>query len=154
MGQSKIDKFSEEEFKNIIKSSNSLAECCRKIGLSDKGRHGLDAIRKKCFELNINYEHFNRKGNSNTKRYDLKDILIQNSTYKNLSKLKERLINEKILKYECKECGNKGEWNNKPLTLQLHHINGNHMDHRLENICFLCPNCHTQTDNYGSKNLR
>lgn len=39
----------------------------------------------------------------------------------------------------------------KPLTLELDHINGNHKDNRLNNLRFLCPNCHTQTATYGSK---
>ena len=43
-------------------------------------------------------------------------------------------------------------WNGNPLKLQLHHINGNHNDNRIENLQILCPNCHTQTDNFCGKN--
>ena len=56
----------------------------------------------------------------------------------------------KFVPYECSEC-KISKWNNKPITLQLHHINGNNKDNRFENLCLLCPNCHTQTDTYSGK---
>ena len=40
------------------------------------------------------------------------------------------------------------------LSLCLHHINGDRHDNRLENLELLCPNCHSQTPNFGSKNKR
>ena len=42
---------------------------------------------------------------------------------------------------------------NKILVLQLDHINGDYRDNRLENLRLLCPNCHSQTETFGSKNL-
>ena len=51
----------------------------------------------------------------------------------------------------CSECGQTPLWNNKPLVLQLDHIDGDSDNNSLDNLRLLCPNCHTQTDNYGSK---
>ena len=50
------------------------------------------------------------------------------------------------------ECGI-SEWLGNPLALQLDHINGVNNDHRLTNLRFLCPNCHSQTDTYAGKNM-
>lgn len=68
-------------------------------------------------ELNINAKHFNTKGNSNNTRYTLDEILVENSKYRNISRLKKRLISEHKLEYICSECGNLGEWNGKKLIL-------------------------------------
>ena len=79
--------------------------------------------------------------------------MVENSTYSNMTKFKERLIKANLIEYKCSSCGIT-KWNGKPLTLQLHHINGNNRDNRLENLTFLCPNCHSQTDNFSGKNAR
>jgi 5-methylcytosine-specific restriction endonuclease McrA len=77
-------------------------------------------------------------------------VFIENSYYAR-HHIKRRIIEQKLIPYVCDDCGNKGKHNNKPLSLQLDHINGNGNDHRLENLRFLCPNCHSQTDTYAGK---
>ena len=138
----------------MIKESHSYAECCRKIGYSDRGRYGSDQIKKRCAELNISTEHFSSVASmiKVAQKYTLDEILVENSSYKNISRLKLRLINENRLEYVCAICGNNGFWNDQPLTLTLDHINGKHLDHRIENLRFLCPNCHSQTETFSGKN--
>jgi transposase-like protein len=51
----------------------------------------------------------------------------------------------------CSGCGIGPEWNGKKLTLQLEHINGVYNDNRIENLTFLCPNCHSQTPTFSGK---
>jgi 5-methylcytosine-specific restriction endonuclease McrA len=54
--------------------------------------------------------------------------------------------------YKCVECGISDSYNNKPITLELEHIDGNSDNNNLENLCWLCPNCHSQTSTYKAKN--
>jgi len=56
-----------------------------------------------------------------------------------------------LVPYVCRDCGITNNWNNKPISLQLEHINGISSDNRIDNLCFLCPNCHSQTDTYAGK---
>jgi 5-methylcytosine-specific restriction endonuclease McrA len=68
------------------------------------------------------------------------------------ARLKKIIHTEGIKPYCCEECGNNGVWRGKPITLELDHINGDTRDNRLENLRFMCPNCHTQTPTYKNKN--
>ncbi len=83
----------------------------------------------------------------------LEDILVKNNKYGS-AVLKHRLIEELYWEYKCLWCGIGPEWNGKPLTLQLDHINGDHYDNRIENLRILCPNCHTQTKTWGMNNTK
>lgn len=150
---SKVYQLSEDQFRQIVKKSHSYAECARKIGLSVNGANATLQIKKRILELNLSTEHFNATQDAHAAtRYNLADILIENSTYANITRLKERLLAANLLEYKCAICGNTGEWNGQKLILQLDHINGNHMDHRLSNLRFLCPNCHSQTTTFSGKN--
>lgn len=53
--------------------------------------------------------------------------------------------------YKCSECSIK-DWQGKPISLHLDHIDGNPGNNLPNNFRLLCPNCHSQTLSYGSKN--
>jgi hypothetical protein len=67
--------------------------------------------------------------------------------------LKRRLISAGMKEPRCEECGI-SEWRGRPLEPDLHHLNGDPKDNRLENLVLLCPNCHRQTDTFGVRNRR
>jgi 5-methylcytosine-specific restriction endonuclease McrA len=76
-------------------------------------------------------------------------VFVANSPYTNSSGVVRRLLGMGW-SYTCHECG-VANWRGRRLTLHLEHINGIHNDHRLLNLRFLCPNCHSQTSTYGNR---
>ena len=145
----KYKQISIEELTKLVKESISIAELMRKLGYTANRGNSFKGLKDYLIENNIDFSHFlgRAHGTTNNTKYTLEEIMVENSTYSNMTKFKSRLIKANLIEYKCSCCGIT-EWNGKPLTLQLHHINGNNRDNRLENLQMLCPNCHSQTDNY------
>jgi DNA-binding CsgD family transcriptional regulator/5-methylcytosine-specific restriction endonuclease McrA len=77
--------------------------------------------------------------------------LLVAGTYRGRNNLKLRLVKEGLKENRCERCG-LDQWYRQPLSIALHHINGDRLDNRLENLALLCPNCHSQTDTYSGRN--
>jgi len=80
-------------------------------------------------------------------------LLVAGRKQTNRTHLKQRLLDAGLKENRCERCGIT-EWRGKPLNMELHHINGDGNDNRLENLELLCGNCHSQTDNWGGRGLK
>ena len=135
--------------------SKSIADVCRNLRIKPNGGN-YRIIHKEIKEYNIDTSHFTGQGwniglgfkPKNTK--PLEEILTENSHYQSF-KLKKRLFKEGIKEQKCEYCNNT-EWMGKPIPLELHHIDGDNTNNKLENLQILCPNCHAQTDTYRGLN--
>jgi DNA-binding CsgD family transcriptional regulator len=83
----------------------------------------------------------------------LDELLVIGRPQTSRSHLKARLIKAGLKENRCERCGIT-EWMGQPLTMELHHVNGDGTDNRLENLQLLCGNCHAQTDNWGGRGVR
>jgi len=150
---SKLGKYSKEYYYELVINYKSWDEILKTLKYTSSFH--IKIIKNHFDQYDINYSNLTYPEISNKKKIELKDILVENSMYSSRG-LKQRLINELGWKRECYHCG-KSTFSNKfvsniPIPLELEHKSGIHSDNRIENLCFLCPTCHSLTPTYCSNN--
>jgi len=146
------DRVEAEAFIKVCNESRSMSEAAATLGIYYSSLRRL-AIKLGCFNPNKSGKGILKTKAEGTDKYYLKDILNGKYPGYHTYKLKIRLLKEGLLKNICAECGLVGEWNGKKLEMELDHIDGIKSNHALKNLRMLCPNCHSQTDTYCSKNI-
>ncbi len=116
-------------------AGHSITECQRRFGFARK-----------------TWEDARRRGDvrSRPQAMPVEQLLIGR---RNRSHVKARLLRLGLKAPRCEACGI-ADWLGEPLSLCLHHVNGDRHDNRLENLRLLCPNCHSQTENFSGRNRR
>lgn len=149
-------KYTYEVLQPIVAESYQWAEVCRKLGI--KPFTGAQwHLTKRAKALGVDYSHFKGQGWSRGKafpqrRRPLAEYLVADGPFIKSDELKKRLIRDGVKAHQCEACGIT-QWMKRPAPIELDHINGNHYDNRLENLRILCPNCHSQTETFSTKNI-
>jgi HNH endonuclease len=124
-----------DEIRTYYEAGHSMTECMRTFGFSRNA--WWDAIRRGVISPRPRLEPIGQ--------------ILRNGRRRNRHHVKTRLLAAGLKDARCEHCG-LTEWRDEPLSLELHHINGDGLDNRLENLELLCPNCHSQTDTWGGRN--
>lgn len=148
-----LSKITKEELVKIVQESDTYAEVLTKLGYGTARNGAQVTLKNKIAMWNIDTSHMSHYRKCNNEKATDDTVFIENSPH-HRNTIRRYVLKHNKVPYECAVCGNKGEWNGKPLTLTLDHINGNHNDNRIENLRFVCPNCDSQSDTYGTKNKR
>lgn len=154
--RSKKNIISKEKAEEIVKNVYNVADFCRAVGWKPRGAN-YQVFYKYVKEYNLDTSHFTGQktnlGNKNKvgitpEEFFKKDKLIKSSD------LMKKILSSKLKEYRCENCG-LTTWQDKEIRLQVHHIDGDHLNNELDNLQLLCPNCHSQTDNFaGRKNKK
>lgn len=134
-----------------VKNNYCYNDVLRALNISTTGNNA-STLKRKIQQYNIDISHFTfRSSNKKPRNKTSIEQYLNNTVYIQTSKLKEKLLEKNLKVNKCEKCG-LTEWNGFPLVIQLHHIDGNKHNNSLSNLQMLCPNCHSQTDNYcGNK---
>jgi Homeodomain-like domain/HNH endonuclease len=124
-----------EEIGAYYAAGHSAAECRRRFGFGVNA--WADAIRRGAIPPRPRLEPLER--------------VLASGRRRSRQHVKVRLLMAGLKEERCESCG-LVDWRGRPLSLELHHVNGDGQDNRLENLRLLCPNCHSQTDTWGARN--
>lgn len=136
----KWESFSKEEIEQFVECSSSYDELAEKIGYQSVGNSSTyRAIVDMINELSLNVSHFQSKEYSfDYTRFKYGAKMNKVTQLRAIAYLRGR---------KCEMCGLE-EWLGEPITLEIHHKDGDRLNNVLDNLQILCPNCHSKTDNW------
>ena len=132
----------------MIENKRPKFEIARVLGVK------YETLNKYLKEFGINYEgNPNRKGIPHLEGRTFMEEYFNGNINVSASTLRRKLIKNGFKDERCECCG-LTEWMGKKIPLELHHINGNHNDNRLENLQILCSNCHSLAHDYSNSDTK
>lgn len=146
----KHEKYTRDVLAEAVAASTSVAGVLRFLGLNQAG--GTHAhISRRIKHHGLDTSHFVRHRNGADRvRLTPDRLLVRLERGSNRTKppLLKRALVEIGRPYLCEGCGCDGTWRGEPLGLEIDHVDGDFHNNERENLRFLCPNCHAQTENW------
>ena len=150
-------KYTDKQVGEAIKTSFSWRETAFKLGLNGDGGSNNKTLKKIASKHSFDFSHFKgcgwNLGKDAVNAIPLKDLLKKN-TIVATGCLKKKLLKKGILKNKCSICGQPPIWKNKPLVLELDHIDGDRLNNELSNLRIICGHCHSQTPTFRGRKLK
>lgn len=129
--------FTREQIETAISNAKSIAEASRNLNINYKTLRSY-AIKYELFKPNQEGKGIHKS---------LKHLGEIIKTFN----VKRKLFRLGLKEKKCECCGITDSWMGKPISLELHHVDGNNRNNDLSNLQILCPNCHSQTPNYRNR---
>lgn len=144
------------ELAPAVAKAKSLAGVLELLGHANTGaartrlKRGLDAY-------GLSTAHFTGQGHTqgaiSPHRKPSSDILrrLEPGSTRTRTMLLRRALDDIGVPHICSTCGIGDTWQGKRLVLEIDHTSGDRLDNRRENLRYLCPSCHSQTETYSKR---
>lgn len=151
------NRYTPDSLGQAISASRSWSDVARYFSLKDSGGGSRAHLQGLAVKWEISTSHFTgqswNRGTVSSAKVPAMQVLMLGTTVRPTAQLRRALLEIGRL-HQCEECGIGPVWNGKRLVLHIDHRSGNRLDNQPPNLRFLCPNCHSQTDNFGIANSR
>ena len=138
--------FTKTELQEMVNQSRSLRELAVKMGYQPDSGSSMKAVKEAISYNNLDIAHFSGQG-WNKDNFDYSRFKKGNAI--KADHMKKALV--ALKGYKCERCG-LSSWQEQEIPLEVHHIDGDHLNSEIDNLQLLCPNCHALTDNWRGKN--
>ena len=151
-------KYTRDQIAEAVRQSTSVVQVLRHLGVKYRSGEAWRLVRSYIAEYKLDTTHFKghgqNKGKPSIRRKTPDQVLVVlDGVYRENGRILRRALLELGVQHTCLECGQSPMWRGKPLVLQVDHQNGDWKDCRRENLRFLCPNCHSQTESFGTRGM-
>ncbi|MFI2783129.1 HNH endonuclease [Streptomyces sp. ALB3] len=144
------------ELASAVAESKSMAGVLKLLGHADNGA-ARARLKRSLDAYGLSTAHFTGQGHTrgatSPHRRAASEILrrMESGSARTRTTLLRRALDELGVPRTCTACGIGDTWQGRCLVLEIDHVNGDHLDNRRENLRYLCPSCHSQTETFSKR---
>ncbi|MFD0425538.1 HNH endonuclease signature motif containing protein [Streptomyces parvus] len=138
-----------------VAGSHSLAGVLRALELGSNNSTARARVKRDIEAYGLSVAHFTGQGHGRGTRSPNRKTaaetlqrLTSGASRTKTAQLR-RALDDIGVPHLCARCGTDDTWHGRRLVLEIDHINGDRLDNRRENLRYLCPSCHSQTQTFS-----
>ncbi|MFC9946180.1 HNH endonuclease [Streptomyces pratensis] len=144
------------ELASAVTNSKSMAGVLKLLGHADNGA-ARARLKQSLDAYGLSTAHFtgqgHTQGTNSPHRKAAPEILqrLESGSARTRTALLRRALDDIGVPHVCSACGIGDTWQGKRLVLEIDHVSGDHLDNRRENLRYLRPSCHSQTETFSKR---
>ncbi|MFH8620397.1 HNH endonuclease signature motif containing protein [Streptomyces vietnamensis] len=148
-------RWTREVLAEAVAASTNMCDVLRRLGVEVVGgQHTHISRRVKAHGIDTSHFHAPSRQGRPWRPRTPEALLVEQTGRQTRRIPSDRLtwaMTESGVRKQCAMCGNEAVWRGRPIPLEVDHIDGDWRNNRIENLRFLCPNCHSTTDTYRGR---